>query len=94
MPSTRRELLNRIALGAGAGALHSVLPLSVMAQTTTELGVGRIRADLEQHAAFGDKYSGGAGDLATASWIARRLRDSGYRVEESQFACNRDVFLD
>jgi hypothetical protein len=45
----------------------------------------RIRADLEQHAAFGDKFSGGPGDLATANWIGDRLRGAGYRVEESEF---------
>jgi hypothetical protein len=47
--------------------------------------VARIRADLERHAAFGDKFSGGPGDLATATWIAGRLRRAGYRVDESEF---------
>jgi hypothetical protein len=55
------------------------------AQSGAEAMTDRIRADLAQHAAFGDKFSGGPGDLATARWIAGRLRKSGYRVEESEF---------
>jgi hypothetical protein len=85
MRVTRRELLNRLALSAGAGALHSMLPLPVRAQDDTDALTGRIHADLVRHAGFGDKFSGGPGDLATASWIAGRLRDSGYRVAESEF---------
>ena len=85
MPTTRRELLNQAALGAGASALHALFPLTASAQDGTDTVTERIRADLAQHAAFGDKFSGGPGDLATANWIADRLRDSGYRVEESEF---------
>jgi hypothetical protein len=44
-----------------------------------------LRADLERHASFGDKFSGGPGDNATAEWVAERLRKSGYHVEESSF---------
>jgi hypothetical protein len=44
-----------------------------------------LRADLERHASFGDKFSAGPGDLATADWVAERLRAAGYRVAESEF---------
>ena len=84
MPTTRRDLLSGIACGAGAGAVSSLLPLRARAQADAAAGLeARIRADLEQHAAFGPKFSGGPGDVATAGWISGRLRDAGYRVEES-----------
>jgi hypothetical protein len=40
--------------------------------------------DLARHAGFGDKISGGKGDLATAEWIAERLDRSGYSVEKTE----------
>jgi hypothetical protein len=45
----------------------------------------QIRADLEKHASFGVKISGGSGDTATANWIRDRLKALGYRVEEFEF---------
>ena len=42
-------------------------------------------ADLERHAGFGFKYSGGPGDEATAGWIAERLKVLGYTIDESTF---------
>lgn len=40
--------------------------------------------DLLIHAGFGEKAAGGAGDLATAEWIARELGELGYEVERLQ----------
>lgn len=74
-----------MALAAGGGVLQSLVPVGALGQDDTAEVTRRIRADLEQHAAFGDKFSGGPGDLATADWIAGRLRRSGYRVDESEF---------
>ena len=45
----------------------------------------RIQADLERHAGFGTKRSASASDLATAVWIAERLRTSGYKVNVTDF---------
>lgn len=45
----------------------------------------RIQADLERHASFGIKRSASPGDLATAAWIAERLRTSGYKVNVMDF---------
>lgn len=83
-------MLTRAAFGAGAGALRSIFPLTILAraaaaQDETDALTARIHADLVRHASFGDKFSGGPGDLATANWIAGRLRGSGYDVEESTF---------
>lgn len=85
MTTTRRDLLSGLALGAGAGAVPALWPLRAAAQNADAAATAAIRADLERHAGFGDKFSGGPGDLATATWIAARLRRSGYRVEESEF---------
>lgn len=38
--------------------------------------------DLARQAALGDKVSGGPGDAATAQWIAGRLAELGYGVEQ------------
>jgi len=84
--ATRREVLNGIVSGLGAGALPLLSASRAGAQTGGAALTTKLHADLVQHAAFGDKFSGGPGDLATAEWIAQRLRDSGYGVEESEFA--------
>src|SRR3990170_4513203 len=78
MRVTRRELLNTVAWGA-------VRPRVAGAQVETDATTRQLQADLVRHAAFGDKFSGGPGDTATAEWVADRLRASGYRVEESAF---------
>jgi hypothetical protein len=83
---TRRALLGRLALGAGAGALAPLLPRRARAQNEAAAALTeRLHADLARHAGFGDKFSGGPGDTATAEWIAARLRASGYSVAESEF---------
>ena len=69
---TRRDVLKGIVWGVVSGDDTSAI-------------TRQIQADLERHAGFGDKFSGGPGDLATANWIADWLRRSGYRVEASTF---------
>ena len=84
MTITRRAILKTVVLGAGASALESIHPMFASGQAPDSI-TAQIRADLERHASFGDKFSGGPGDLATADWISGRLRDSGYRVRELEF---------
>ena len=81
---TRRELLQGIAW-AGASVMHAAFPAVARGQNAPDAIAARITADLERHAGFGDKFSGGPGDTANASWIAGRLRASGYLVDESTF---------
>jgi hypothetical protein len=79
-------MLHRLALGASAGALGSLLPRRARSQNEgSDALATRIHADLARHAGFGDKFSGGPGDIATAQWIAGRLDASGYEVVESEF---------
>src|SRR6187551_2298018 len=85
MPTTRRELLQRFAFGAAAGAVHVGFSPTAWAQPDDAALLERVRADLSRHASFGDKFSGSPGDLATAAWIADRLRSSGYQVKASTF---------
>ena len=86
LPITRRTVLRRLALGAGAGALAPLSSRPARAQDEDiEVVTQRVHADLVRHASFGDKFSGGPGDNATATWIASRLRASGYQVTESEF---------
>lgn len=82
MPTTRREWLQGMA---GAALAGTALADRLHAQSEGDRLIRQFRSDLEQHAAFGDKFSGGPGDTATADWIAGRLRKSGYRVDESTF---------
>jgi hypothetical protein len=85
MRTTRRQFMGGLAAGAGLAAWPSWPHLSAQTPDDDAALTARIRADLEQHASFGDKFSGGPGDNATAQWIAGRLRKAGYRVEESDF---------
>jgi hypothetical protein len=85
MPTTRRALLQRFAFGAAAGAAHAGLSRIAIAQSGDGALLERVRGDLSRHASFGDKFSGSPGDLATAAWIADRLRTSGYQVQSSTF---------
>ena len=85
MTTTRREWLQEMARAASAAVAGTAFSEALQAQSDSDRVTRQLRADLEQHAAFGDKFSGGPGDTATADWIAGRLRRSGYRVEESTF---------
>jgi hypothetical protein len=71
--------------GAAVAAVGPLAARAVLAQDADADLTRRIAADLAQHAAFGDKFSGGPGDVATANWIASRLRAAGYQVDESTF---------
>ena len=77
-------MLRALSLGAGSQALEGVRALAAIGRQTGSL-TARLRADLERHASFGDKFSGGPGDVATAGWIANRLSGYGYRVRETEF---------
>ena len=81
MTWTRRDWLR--------GITAAWIARATTARADGQQGLGplasRIQADLRRHASFGDKFSGGPGDAATAHWIGDRLRKSGYRVEESTF---------
>lgn len=85
MRTTRRRLLGGLGVFAGAGALHGLLPRAARSQDDTSAVTARLAADLTRHASFGDKFSAGPGDVATAGWIAGRLRATGYSVVESTF---------
>jgi len=85
MTSTRRDFLETLALGLGGGLVTRCPGVWAKRQGDDRAVVARIEADLEQHAAFGDKFSGGPGDLATARWVEGRLQSAGYEVEWSEF---------
>ena len=85
MRTTRRRLLSGLGVFAGAGALHGLLPRAARSQDDSAAVTARLGAYLEKHASFGDKFSAGPGDVATAGWIAGRLRGAGYDVAESTF---------
>jgi hypothetical protein len=82
--TTRRRVIGGLACGVAAGALPSLWPRRAAAQDDAAL-TQRLAADLARHAGFGDKFSGGPGDLATADWVAERLRGLRYDVAESTF---------
>jgi hypothetical protein len=82
MRTTRRRVLGSMACGAAAAAL--LRPRFARAQAGGA-AVQRLAVDLAKHASFGQKFSGGPGDNATAGWVAGRLRGAGYDVAESTF---------
>jgi hypothetical protein len=76
---SRREFLPAVA----AGLALPLIPAPAGADTNAL--VRQLEADLQQHAAFGEKFSGGTGNLSTADWIAGRLTGLGYAVDVSIF---------
>jgi len=80
---TRRDVVR--ALGCGAAALPFVDARRAAAQTGRVEATVRLSADLVRHAGFGQKFSGGPGDVATADWIEERLGAAGYELERSTF---------
>jgi hypothetical protein len=82
--TTRRSLLGGALSATGIGAV-AALPHRVLAQDGDAGAVSRLDADLETHASFGPKFSGGPGDHATADWTADRLRRIGYEVGVTEF---------
>lgn len=85
LTTTRRKFLNCMALGTGMVAFRNVLARPAFSREDNEV-IQRLQADMERHAGFGFKYSGGPGDQATADWIAGRLDELGYTVSEPTFA--------
>ena len=85
MKTSRRKLLQHGVSLAAAAAWVPMLPAAKGVEITDLLVSQRLTADLQTHAAFGPKFSGGPGDNATARWTAERLRSLGYKVEESEF---------
>jgi hypothetical protein len=85
MRTTRRRVLGGFGVLAGAGALRALAPRAAKSQDDTAAVTARLDVDLAKHASFGDKFSAGPGDVATASWVADRLRTAGYRVAETTF---------
>lgn len=81
MQLNRREVVQGIALGA----VPLAWPLAARAQRGGAALTAQVEADLVRHAELGPKFSGSAGDNATAQWIADELRGIGYAVEESVF---------
>jgi hypothetical protein len=83
MTPSRRGLLG------GAGVLGLVAAGDVAARGAKPAAAGPDAADLqailERYFAFGDKASGGPGDIATGEWLEGELRRAGY-------ACRRQVF--
>jgi hypothetical protein len=85
---SRRRFMQHAGLCAVAAAGGAVAPRSARPQPRATTGEQTpssmsqaLRADLERHASFGRKFSGGSGDLATADWIATRLQALGYDVD-------------
>jgi len=83
--TTRRSFLKQGALAAGLGAVGSSWPRAGRAQNDDAAVLARLASDLETHASFGLKFSGGPGDDATADWTAERLRASGFGVDVGTF---------
>jgi hypothetical protein len=72
MTTTRREWLQGMARAASTVVAGVAFPEALRAQSDNDRITRQLRADLEQHAAFGDKFSGGAvraaGGALPRSW--------------------------
>jgi hypothetical protein len=87
MDTSRRTILG----GAGLLGLLAGAPEAAQAADAGTLGAAAdadaawLQGVLERYEGFGDKASGGAGDLACGAWLEDELRRSGY-------ACRRQAF--
>ena len=78
------QLTRRAALAAAIAASMRPKLAAPESRGADDLGA-RLDTDLRQHAQFGDKVTGSAGDQRTADWIAERLARIGFAVEQPRF---------
>ena len=78
------QLTRRAALAAAIAASKRPKLAAPESRGADDLGA-RLDTDLRQHAQFGDKVTGSAGDQRTADWIAERLARIGFAVEQPRF---------
>lgn len=88
----RREWL----AGAGAMALAACNqekpPAAPAAATTAAIPSGdpfagaRLMADVESYVGFGTHRTGSPGDVATSDWFAKRWKELGYEIEQTEFS--------
>lgn len=85
---TRPVTDRRTLLKAGLAAPLALQASNAGAADSKEIamfGPERLFADLKTYAEAGNKQAGGAGDRATADWIAKRLAAAGFTVERQPF---------
>lgn len=89
----RREML----AGAGAMALtacNQQQPAAAPAATSATVAPSanpfdgaKLMADVEAYVGFGTHRTGSEGDLATSDWFAKRWKELGYEIEQTEFSC-------
>jgi hypothetical protein len=47
----------------------------------------KLMADVEAYVGFGAHRTGSDGDVATSDWFAKRWKELGYEVEQTEFSC-------
>ncbi len=87
LDASRRTILSGAGLlGLLAGAPEAAQAADAGTLTAAaDADAAWLQAVLERYEGFGDKASGGAGDLACGAWLEEELRRSGY-------ACRRQAF--
>jgi len=100
--------MNRRELLAGAGALTiagcgepqqggqaaSSAAASAAGSGGDPFAGAKLMADVEAYTGFGTHRSGSAGDIAASAWFARRWKDLGYQIEQTEFSLpNADTTL-
>jgi hypothetical protein len=89
--------------GAGALAIAACEPQQArsaasggpaVAPSADPFAGDRLMRDVETYVGFGTHRTGSAGDLATSDWFAKRWRDLGYEIEQTEFTLpNADTTL-
>ena len=88
--------MNRRELLAGAGALTLAACTqeqpAVASSTATVVpsadpfAGAKLMADVESYVGFGTHRTGSSGDVATSEWFAKRWRELGYEIEQTEFS--------
>lgn len=88
----RREWL----AGAGAVALTACnqqppgpaqTATAALATSIDPFAGSKLMADVESYVGFGTHRTGSAGDVATSDWFAKRWKELGYEIEQTEFSC-------
>ena len=88
--------MNRRELLAGAGALtlaactqeQPVVASSTatVAPSADPFAGAKLMTDVESYVGFGTHRTGSPGDVATSEWFAKRWRELGYEIEQTEFS--------
>ncbi len=84
-PTVPPSASRRAVLGAGATLLAATPAIAAAPTVTGAAAEAEARRILERYQGFGDKASGGPGDIASGAWLEGELSAMGFRLQRQAF---------